>query len=119
MPLSSYKDLDAWKKGMALVVEVYRVSSHFPRDERFGLTSQVRRASVSIPANIAEGYGRATRAAYANQVSVARGSVNEVETHLAIAEALGFCNASELRTAFGLIEEVQRLVTRLRASIKA
>ena len=89
MPIS-YRDLDVWKVSILLIAEAYRVTAKLPPDERFGLTAQIRRSAVSIACNIAEGYGRATRGEYLNQLSVARGSLNELET-LAVwsAEPLG------------------------------
>jgi four helix bundle protein len=90
MPVKSYRDLIVWRKSLTLVCNVYRMTSQFPRDERFGLTAQLRRAAVSIPSNIAEGHGRASRGEYLNALSVAHGSANEVETLILISQRLGF-----------------------------
>ncbi|WP_406858081.1 four helix bundle protein [Alsobacter sp. KACC 23698] len=85
----SYKDLDVWQASMSLAVSVYRFTGAFPRDELFGLTSQMRRASASIPANIAEGYGRAQRRSFAQFLRIAQGSTKELETHAILASRVG------------------------------
>jgi four helix bundle protein len=89
------------------------MSARFPREERFGLTSQFRRAAVAIPANIAEGNGRAHRRAYANHVSIARGSLREVETLVEIASGLGYVKKEELTEYRELLDYVGRMLTRL------
>ena len=85
-----YKEPDVWQLSMDLVVELYRVTASFPDEEKFGLTSQIRRAAVSVPANIAEGYGRRTPRSYSHFLRIAKGSVNELETLLIVATELGF-----------------------------
>jgi four helix bundle protein len=85
MSLKSYRDLEVWQKAMDLVEEVYRIAERFPSQEKYGLTGQLQRAAVSIPANIAEGYGRMHRKEYLQHLSIAKGSLAEVETHLALA----------------------------------
>ena len=85
-----YRDLEVWKLGMGLAVAAYSASSKFPQDERFGLTSQLRRAVTSIPANIAEGYGRETAGAYIQFLRIAQGSAKEVETLIELSSQLGF-----------------------------
>ncbi len=87
--INSYKDLIAWQKAMEMVAAVYQVTAKYPADERFGLVSQSCRAAVSVPSNIAEGYGRRTKADYVRFLDVARGSANEIETQLLIAVRLG------------------------------
>jgi four helix bundle protein len=96
--LSSYRDLLVWQKAMQLVIETYRFTERFPREEAYGLRSQVRRASVSVPSNIAEGYGRATRKEYVQFLYVAQGSLKETETQIILAEMLGYASedATEL-----------------------
>ena len=90
--LNSYRDLLVWQKAMELVVGTYRFSSSFPREELYGLTSQLRRASVSVPSNIAEGYGRASRQEYIQFLYVAQGSLKETETQIILAEMLGYAS---------------------------
>src|SRR5689334_4390965 len=86
----SYRDLRVWNAAVSLVLEVYRITETFPQTERFGLTSQLRRAAVSIASNIAEGHSRTTRGEYKNSVSIARGSVAEVEVQLILAKELDY-----------------------------
>lgn len=109
-PIKSYQDLMVWKRSIDLVEAVYRASSTWPSDERFGLTSQVRRASVSIPANIAEGHGRLGDRELARYLSIARGSLREVETHLIIARRLNFLSDEEFDQLHSITEEVGRLL---------
>src|SRR5438067_2292790 len=91
-----YSDLEVWKRSMDLVVEVYRLTSHFPAAERFGLTAQARRAAVSVPANIAEGNARLSRADYRRFVSIARASLAELETEIIIGERLQYVAEADL-----------------------
>ncbi len=86
--LKSYRDLEVWSKSIDLVAQIYRASKAFPPDERFGLTSQVRRAAVSVPSNIAEGAARTTTGEYLQGLSVASGSLAEVETQIIVANRL-------------------------------
>jgi four helix bundle protein len=99
MAIRNCRDLLAWQKAMALVEGVYRITSELPTDERFGLMVQMRRAAVSIPSNIAEGEGRRTNGEYLNQLSVAHGSIRELETHLLLAERLGMLSRDVWRPA--------------------
>ena len=85
-----HKDLRVWKESMQLAADVYRVTKSLPKDERFGLTAQIRRCAVSVPANIAEGAGRGSDVDFARCVAIARGSLSELETHLLLCEDLGF-----------------------------
>ena len=103
--IDSYRDLKVWQRAMDLAVLVYDLTVAFPKQEQFGLTAQSRRAAVSIAANIAEGYGRATKPAYLNFLRIAQGSLKETETHLILAGRVGFC--SEGRVASVLIEADQ------------
>jgi four helix bundle protein len=109
----SFRDLIAWKKAMDLVVEVYTVSGHWPSAEVYGLTSQVRRAAVSVPSNIAEGQGRATRGEFVHHLGIAYGSLMEVQTQLAIATRLGFMPPEAAQTAAQLSAEVAKLLNGL------
>jgi four helix bundle protein len=96
--IRTFKDLIAWQKAMALARQVYRATTSMPESERFGLTSQMRRASVSVPSNIAEGYARQSRTDYLRFLRMARGSLAELETQLILAEDLGYIQVpSELR----------------------
>jgi four helix bundle protein len=106
----SFKDLVVWQRAIQLTVAVYKLTSSFPASERFGLTNQLRRASVSVASNIAEGYGRSTRGEYLLFLGHARGSNCEVETQLVIAEALGLGTEEARRSAEGLCDEAGRML---------
>ena len=90
--INSYKDLDIWKLGVDISVDIYKLTDHFPKAERFGLISQLRRASVSVPANISEGWGRHSTKSYVLFLKQARGSLYEIETELIISNRIGFCD---------------------------
>ena len=95
MGVKNYKELEVWQKAMELVVHVYRVSKNFPKEELFALTNQLRRAAVSIPSNIAEGFGRDSRKDFVNFLLVSRGSLFEVGTQLDIATRLGYVSIAD------------------------
>ncbi len=108
--VKSYRDLSAWQKARLLVKEVYLLTAAFPVGERFGLVSQMNRAAVSIPSNIAEGYGRATTQDYLHFLRIARGSAYELETQLVLAQDLGLCTEERgLRVQVVLQEEIRIL----------
>lgn len=109
-----HERLDVWRDAMALVEAIYRASADFPEQERFGLTAQLRRAAVSIPSNIAEGAARRSRPEYLRFLSIARGSLSEVDTQLQIAQRLDW-----LKQDPGLVELLDRTFTRLNALIRA
>lgn len=96
MVLESFRDLRVWQGGMELVEEIYRFTTQFPADEKFGLVSQMRRAAVSIPSNIAEGYVRESTQEYLRHLSIAQASLAELQTQLEIAERLGFLPNEEV-----------------------
>jgi four helix bundle protein len=113
----SYKDLVAWQKSMDLVTGTYRATAGFPKDELFGLTSQLRRAAVSIPSNIAEGQGRLAEKEFRYFLGQARGSLMEVETQLQIAENLGYLQKEQTASLFQKCAEVGRILNGLLASV--
>ncbi|MBI5864192.1 MAG: four helix bundle protein [Planctomycetes bacterium] len=115
---SSYRDLVAWKKSMDLVTFVYRATTTFPNDERFGLISQMRRAAVSIPANIAEGFGRRNRPEFQRFIRNSRGSSCELETHIEIGKRLGYLNSSSANQLAAAASEVSRILNGLHASLE-
>lgn len=90
--VDSYRDLLVWQRNMALAEGCYHLTRDFPREEVYGMTSQVRRSAVSIPANIAEGYGRESRGEYVQFLRVAQGSLKELETHLLLAQRVGIAS---------------------------
>lgn len=112
----SFKNLAVWQRAVELTVAVYKLTSTFPDTERFGLTNQLRRASVSVASNIAEGYGRSTKGEYLLFLGHARGSNSEVETQLVIAKALGFGSKQVLETTEQLCSEVGRMLGALMKS---
>ena len=114
----SYRDLKAWQKSMDLVFRIYEATRRFPKEEMYGLTSQLRRAAVSIPSNIAEGKGRSTDRELALFLSHARGSVHEVETQLLIARHLGYLTKSEAEELGALSGELARVLNGLIRSFK-
>ena len=114
---SGYRDLRVWNKAIALVLDVYRITEKFPHSERFGLTTQLRRAAVSVPSNIAEGHSRATRGEYKTFLSIARGSVAEVEVQLTLAEQLGYVNLSVASNALDCCDAISRMITNLRRAL--
>jgi four helix bundle protein len=120
MPTSrAYRDLDAWRASMTVVEKTYTATRRFPADERFGLTAQVRRASVSMPTNIAEGWSRRSLRAYANHVGIALGSHAEVETCLEIAKRLGYISEKELAELTVAVDQAGRLLAGLFRSLAA
>lgn len=120
-PAQGFKSLLAWQRAMELVAEVYKLTKNFPPAELYGLTSQARRAAVSIPSNVAEGYGRRGRGDYVRFLDIARGSTNELETQLILACQLDLVTHKQAQPALDLVSEVQRilagLVSKLRSSL--
>jgi four helix bundle protein len=112
----SFRDLAVWQRSIELTLAVYKLTSGFPESERFGLTNQLRRASVSVASNIAEGYGRATRGEYVQFLGHARGSNSEVETQIVLSKALGFGSNQTLEIAEALCSEVGRMLGALMRS---
>ena len=116
--VTSYEDLEAWKHGMRACECVYRVTSTFPLDERFGLVSQMRRAAVAVPSNIAEGYGRGSTQEYLRFLRIARGSLYEVETQLGLATRLGMAKNETCSDSFDAVRECGRVLAGLIKSIE-
>ncbi len=113
----NYRDLIAWQKAMDLVEHVYRVTLSWPQEELYGLTNQVRRAAVSVPANVAEGQGRGTSKELSRYLAIAVGSLYEVQTHLLISQRLHYSDEGEIETAMRCTNDVGRLLHRLMRSI--
>ena len=112
-PLSSYRELVVWQKSLDLVEQVYRLTQRLPPAEVYGLCSQMRRAVVSIPSNIAEGQSRNSTGEFLQSLGVARGSLAEVETQLLIATRLAYLGEAETAPALGLCEEVSKMLSSL------
>ena len=118
MDAKGYRQLEVWKKAMDFDEVVYSITREFPDDERYGLTSQIRRAAVSIPSNIAEGYGRKSDGDYSRFLSIAQGSLAEVETQLILAVRLKFLAREETVPVWESLQEIARMLTGLKKSIK-
>ena len=106
----NYKNLIVWQKGITLVKEVYKLTANFPSEEKFGLVSQMRRAVVSIPSNLAEGQARRTTGDYVKFVSISEGSLAELETQMIISIELGFCLQKETENIFNLMVEIRKML---------
>ncbi|NLO05787.1 MAG: four helix bundle protein [candidate division WS1 bacterium] len=117
--ICDYKDLEVWQKGMTLARNVYVVTEKMPSAERYGLTSQMRRAAVSIPSNVAEGYGRGSRADYARFVKVARGSAAELETQVILAESLELLHPVDTATLLQLTLSIRQMLNALIRSLES
>lgn len=118
MSLSNYKELHVWKKSFDLALRVYTITNHFPKYEIYGLTSQIRRASVSISSNIAEGYSRNYVKEYLQHLSIAHGSLSELETQLLLAKALNYIEEKDAESLFDEVSEVGRMLNGLKNSLK-
>jgi four helix bundle protein len=115
---SNYRDLRVWVEGIELTLFTYELTRAFPREELFGLTSQMRRCAVGVPSNIAEGHGRFTRGEFRNQLSNARGSVNELETQGEIAFRLGYTDMCSRDALFALTDHISRGITLLKRNMR-
>lgn len=113
-----HKRLEVWKEAMGLVTSIYKISSSFPGTEQYGLTSQIRRAAISVPSNIAEGLTRASRKERLHFMHIARASISEIDTQLEIAERLGFINQDAHVAIDGNLQQTERLLSGLIRSLK-
>jgi four helix bundle protein len=119
MKVRNYQDLIVWQKAMDLVEQIYATTRNFPREEMYGLTSQLRRAAVSIPSNIAEGQGRRTTADFVRHLSISYGSLREVETQALIAARLRYLTTEGCQDILKMAGEVGRLLNGLMSSLAA
>ncbi|HEV2388860.1 MAG TPA: four helix bundle protein [Candidatus Acidoferrales bacterium] len=115
--IRDYKDLQVWQKGMELAKRVYRLTKNFPAEEKFGLVSQMRRAVVSIPSNLAEGHARNTTGEFVQFISHAQGSLAELDTQCRLSVTLGFCNDADTEPVSLLITELQKMLKGLRRKL--
>jgi four helix bundle protein len=115
----SYRDLIVWQESINLVENIYQTTKSFPKEEMFGLTSQIRRSSVSIPANIAEGYGRNHTKEYLNHLSIANGSLSELETHIIISLRLNYINEENYHIIWNHLQTIGKLLYGLRKSLNS
>jgi four helix bundle protein len=116
--IKNYKDLEVWQKAMDLVVMCYKATNKFPKNEIYGLTSQLQRAAVSVPANIAEGRQRKHSKEFLRHLSIAYGSLAEVETHLQIAERLNYMDEDQMNMMINKTAEIGKMINGLRKSIE-
>jgi four helix bundle protein len=116
--MAGYRELKVWQLGVDLTVEIYRLTESFPKSELYGLTSQLRRAAVSIPSNIAEGHARKTRREMQRYVNIAKGSLAELETQLIIARELGYASDDALSKLLQLTEQESRMLSGLLKSFR-
>ncbi len=110
--------LDVWKKSIGFVMEVYQITAIFPEEEKFGLVSQLRRAAVSIPSNIAEGAARETKKQFRNYLSIAQGSSAEIDTQLIISHKLGYIEEDDLNEMTKKLNDISKMIIGLRKSLK-
>ena len=116
--IQSYRDLDVWKLSMDLAAECYRITKAFPKDELFGMTSQIRRAASSVPANIAEGHGREHTKEFLQYLSIARGSLMELQTHMLLAYRVGLLPENALKEILRQSDTISKMISRLRQSLQ-
>lgn len=118
MSIKNYRDLAAWQHSMSIVKIVYEHTRGFPREEIYGLTSQMRRAATSVPANIAEGSGRGTTKEFLRFIDIANGSLKELETHILIAEQLNFFSPNVVEDLLKKTNEIGRIIYYLKGSLE-
>ena len=111
--MKTYRDLQVWQKSMTLVTEVYKISKGFPKDEAYGLTSQIRRCAISIPSNMAEGYGRNSTNEYIHFLRIATGSLYELQTQMEISMNLCYLNRDEFDKLYEVSREIERMLSSL------
>ena len=119
MTVRSYQDLKVWQKSVDLAIECYRVAKKFPKSETYGLTSQLQKSAVSVPANIAEGHGREHLGDYLRHLSIAYGSLMELETHLLIANRLSYADSSDIEATLLRAREIGRMLNGLMTRLKS
>jgi len=117
--MGGYRELEVWQLGVEVSLEVYRLTDKFPPREKYGLTSQLRRASVSISSNIAEGHARSHTKDLMRFLEIARGSVAEVETQIIIAERLGYVSSDQCKSLRSMLDDESRMLAGLRRSLKS
>ena len=116
--LKNYKELKVWQRSYQLCLEIYKITKGFPDEEKYGLTSQLRRAAVSVPSNISEGYGRKTTPEYIQFLYIAYGSTCEIETQILLSGDLGYINTGKLEMLNEGIREVERMLKALIKSLE-
>ena len=118
MAIQSYRELEVWQMAMNLAEQCYQVTRTFPKEEMFGMTSQIRRAAASIPANIAEGQGRQHTKEFLNHLSIARGSLKELETHLLLSQRVGLLTEAKVKPLLEMTDRISRMLSALRQALE-
>jgi four helix bundle protein len=113
MVVKNFKELSVWKLGVEIVTEIYKVTRSYPSEEKFGIISQMRRAAVSIPSNVAEGFNRRHSKEFARFLGIAQGSCGELETQLEISLRLGFINLQQIERLFEKMDHEQKMLNKL------
>jgi four helix bundle protein len=113
--MKAHHKLNVWQRAIDLVTDIYKLTEEFPKEEIYGLTSQMRRAAVSIPSNIAEGAARGSKAEFRKFLAIAQGSISELETQIIISSKLGFCTTEE--GFLSELDEISRMIVGLRKSV--
>ncbi len=113
-----HQRLDVWNRAIEFVIALYRLTEHFPKDEKFGLTSQLRRAAVSVAANIAEGAARKSSKEFLQFLSNSQGSASEIDTELLIAWRLGYLTEKDYKDLYGNLDDIGRMITGLSQSLR-
>jgi four helix bundle protein len=116
--IKTYRDLKIWQKSIEMVTVIYKLTSHFPNRELFGITSQIRRSSISIPSNIAEGYGRYSRKEYIRFLGISLGSLYEMQTQLQISLNLGYLSSENFHSLSEGSKEIERMLSGLIRKLK-
>ncbi len=116
--MSTFRDLLIWQKSMTLTTQIYHFTSNFPKEEVYGLTSQIRRSSISIPSNIAEGYGRESDKEFLRFLSISIGSLFEMQTQLEIAKNIAYLNEAQFNNLYENSREVERMIVSFIKKIK-
>lgn len=116
--IKTFRDLIVWQKSISFVTEIYKMTNAFPKEEQFSLTNQLRRAAISIPSNISEGFGRHTRKEYIRFLQIAIGSTFELQTQIEIAKNLNFISQEDFYRIFELSKEIERMLSSLITKLK-
>jgi four helix bundle protein len=116
--IKDFTDLIIWQKGMDIAEKCYYLTKSFAKEELYGMVQQIRRSSASIPANIAEGYGRRSYGDYARFLNIAQGSINELQTHLFLSERIGLCEEDDIKSIISLLKEETRMISSLLKKLK-
>ena len=116
--MRNFRNLEIWKRGMNISKEIYLITQNFPKEEKFGLQSQIRRAVTSIPINIAEGCGRIIATDFANFLRYSEGSACEVETELLLAASLGYLSQESAEALISELQEIQKMISAYRLKLK-